>query len=223
MNIWFFNHYAVPTSLYPLARPYHFANHLQQKGHKVTIFAASSVHLSDKNLITDGRQMRAKRVDGIRYVFLKARNYEGNGLGRILNFFDYTIRLFTQTGKFNKPDVIMATSVHPLTSVAGIILAKKYHCPCVLEIADLWPLTLVEYGAMREGQLVTRALYALEHCLPAFHDLGTKIGKEISKKFGIDAMEVTDEVFESSQSVVFDEAENRMHTIKAVMAATLGA
>lgn len=113
MNIWFFNHYAVPTSLYPLARPYHFANHLQQKGHKVTIFAASSVHLSDKNLITDGRQMRAKRVDGIRYVFLKARNYEGNGLGRILNFFDYTIRLFTQTGKFNKPDVIMATSVHP--------------------------------------------------------------------------------------------------------------
>jgi ornithine carbamoyltransferase len=61
------------------------------------------------------------------------------------------------------------------------------------------------------------------HCLPAFHDLGTKIGKEISAKFGIDAMEVTDEVFESTQSVVFDEAENRMHTIKAVMAATLGA
>ena len=61
------------------------------------------------------------------------------------------------------------------------------------------------------------------HCLPAFHDLETKIGKQISEKFNLDAMEVTDEVFESSQSVVFDEAENRMHTIKAVMAATLGA
>ena len=61
------------------------------------------------------------------------------------------------------------------------------------------------------------------HCLPAFHDLGTKIGKQISEKFNLDAMEVTNEVFESSQSVVFDEAENRMHTIKAVMAATLGA
>ena len=61
------------------------------------------------------------------------------------------------------------------------------------------------------------------HCLPAFHDLDTKIGKEIHEKFGLDAMEVTDEVFESAQSVVFDEAENRMHTIKAVMAATLGA
>ena len=59
------------------------------------------------------------------------------------------------------------------------------------------------------------------HCLPSFHDLGTVIGKEIGEKFGISSMEVTDEVFESSASVVFDEAENRMHTIKAVMAATL--
>ena len=59
------------------------------------------------------------------------------------------------------------------------------------------------------------------HCLPAFHDLKTKIGKEMGEKFGITEMEVTDEVFESGQSVVFDEAENRMHTIKAVMAATL--
>lgn len=59
------------------------------------------------------------------------------------------------------------------------------------------------------------------HCLPAFHDLKTKIGKEMSERFGISEMEVTDEVFESSQSVVFEEAENRMHTIKAVMAATL--
>ena len=59
------------------------------------------------------------------------------------------------------------------------------------------------------------------HCLPAFHDVKTKIGKEIFEKFGIDCMEVTDEVFESPQSIVFDEAENRMHTIKAVMAATL--
>ena len=59
------------------------------------------------------------------------------------------------------------------------------------------------------------------HCLPAFHDLNTTIGKQIYEKFGLDCMEVTDEVFESPQSIVFDEAENRMHTIKAVMAATL--
>ena len=60
------------------------------------------------------------------------------------------------------------------------------------------------------------------HCLPAFHNLKTQIGREVYEKFGMDGLEVTDEVFESGQSVVFDEAENRMHTIKAVMMATLG-
>jgi ornithine carbamoyltransferase len=59
------------------------------------------------------------------------------------------------------------------------------------------------------------------HCLPAFHNLETKVGQEIHKKFGLDAMEVTEDVFESSVSIVFDEAENRVHTIKAVMVATL--
>ena len=60
------------------------------------------------------------------------------------------------------------------------------------------------------------------HCLPSFHDLNTVIGRQIHDKFGLDEIEVTDEVFESEQSIVFDEAENRMHTIKAVMLATLG-
>lgn len=59
------------------------------------------------------------------------------------------------------------------------------------------------------------------HCLPAFHDLKTKIGADIYEKFGLDCMEVTDEVFEGPRSIVFDEAENRMHTIKAVIAATI--
>ncbi|WP_326653265.1 MULTISPECIES: ornithine carbamoyltransferase [unclassified Streptomyces] len=60
------------------------------------------------------------------------------------------------------------------------------------------------------------------HCLPAFHDLGTKVGREIHERHGLTELEVTDEVFESDHSVVFDEAENRMHTIKAIMVATLG-
>ena len=79
-----------------------------------------------------------------------------------------------------------------------------------------------------EPYRVTRALMdnagpqcRFMHCLPAFHDLKTTVGKQIFDKFGIECMEVTDEVFESAQSIVFDEAENRMHTIKAVMAATL--
>jgi ornithine carbamoyltransferase len=60
------------------------------------------------------------------------------------------------------------------------------------------------------------------HCLPAFHNRDTKVGEDIFKKFGLDGMEVTEDVFESEHSIVFDEAENRLHTIKAVMVATLG-
>ena len=59
------------------------------------------------------------------------------------------------------------------------------------------------------------------HCLPAFHDLETEVGGEMFERYGLDAMEVTDEVFESPASIVFDQAENRMHTIKAVLVATL--
>ena len=84
-------------------------------------------------------------------------------------------------------------------------------------INDLTPYSVTSSVMAMTGKPETIFM----HCLPAFHDLKTQIGKEIGDKFGITAMEVTDEVFESAQSVVFDEAENRMHTIKAVMAATL--
>lgn len=81
---------------------------------------------------------------------------------------------------------------------------------------------LLPYQVNKQAMDNAKADAIFMHCLPAFHDLKTKIGEEISKKFGLTEMEVTDEVFESSQSVVFDEAENRMHSIKAIMAATLG-
>lgn len=85
-------------------------------------------------------------------------------------------------------------------------------------IRDLAPYKVTKHVMDQAGE---QAIFL--HCLPAFHDLNTTIGKEMGQRFGITDMEVTDEVFESPCSKVFDEAENRMHTIKAVMAATLGA
>ena len=84
-------------------------------------------------------------------------------------------------------------------------------------IQDLKP-----YQVNSEVMKKAKSTAIFMHDLPSFHDLNTKIGKEIYEKFGLEGLEVTDEVFESEQSVVFDEAENRMHTIKAVIAATLG-
>ena len=80
---------------------------------------------------------------------------------------------------------------------------------------------LTRYRVTKELMELAGPQCKFMHCLPAFHDLNTIIGKEMHQKFGVECMEVTDEVFEGPQSIVFDEAENRLHTIKAVMAATL--
>ena len=92
------------------------------------------------------------------------------------------------------------------------------------EPADVWQeriAALSPYAVTKELMANAGKQCRFMHCLPAFHDLKTVIGLDIYKKFGLTSMEVTDEVFESDASIVFDEAENRMHTIKAVMAATL--
>ena len=93
MNIWLINHYAVPPQYYPLARPTDFARNLMAMGHQVTIFAASTVHNSDRNLIDDGRVFREETVDGVRYVYVRCRDYQGNGLKRILNTCEFAAKL----------------------------------------------------------------------------------------------------------------------------------
>ena len=112
----------------------------------------------------------------------------------------------------------------PMTAVKGAHVIYTDVWVSMGEPDSVWQERIEELSPYR----VTKALMdaagsqcRFMHCLPAFHDLNTEIGKDVFEKFGIDCMEVTDEVFESEQSIVFDEAENRMHTIKAVMAATL--
>ena len=93
------------------------------------------------------------------------------------------------------------------------------------EPVEVWAERIAALGAYQVNSALMAAAKptaVFMHCLPAFHDHKTVIGKEMGERFGRDAMEVTDEVFEGPQSIVFDEAENRMHTIKAVIAATLG-
>ncbi|MBR1972532.1 MAG: ornithine carbamoyltransferase [Oscillospiraceae bacterium] len=112
----------------------------------------------------------------------------------------------------------------PMTATKGADVIYTDVWVSMGEPDSVWQSRIEELSPYR----VTKALMdnagsqcRFMHCLPAFHDVKTTIGKQIFDKFGIDCMEVTDEVFESEQSIVFDEAENRMHTIKAVMAATL--
>lgn len=146
MNIWLINHYAVPPKYYPLARQTYFAKHLMALGHTVTIFAASTVHNSDKNLITGKERWRQETVDGVHYVYIKCLDYQGNGLRRIYNICEFAWKLPGVCKKFPRPDAIVATSVPPTSCAIGVYLARKYKCRGVAEIADLWPEGIVVNG-----------------------------------------------------------------------------
>ena len=119
---------------------------------------------------------------------------------------------------------VLEFSTNPMTAVKGAHVIYTDVWVSMGEPDSVWQERISELSPYRVTKQLMDAAgdqCRFMHCLPAFHDLNTTIGKQIYEKFGIDCMEVTDEVFESSQSIVFDEAENRMHTIKAVMAATL--
>ena len=112
----------------------------------------------------------------------------------------------------------------PKKAVAGAHVIYTDVWVSMGEPADVWESRIQELTPYRVTMELMEAAgeqCKFMHCLPAFHDLNTTIGRDIYEKFGVSCMEVTDEVFESEKSIVFDEAENRMHTIKAVMAATL--
>ena len=146
MRIWLINHYAVPPRYYPLARQNYFAKYLMRAGHEVTIFAASTVHNSDLNLIEDDTPYREDVVDGVHYVLIRCKSYHGNGVSRILNMLEFARKLPGVCNKYPRPDAIVATSMPPMSCAAGIKLARKYGCRGIAEIADLWPESIVAYG-----------------------------------------------------------------------------
>ena len=112
----------------------------------------------------------------------------------------------------------------PMTATAGADVIYTDVWVSMGEPAEVWQERIDDLSPYQVNAALMQnagAQCRFMHCLPAFHDLKTTTGKQIHEQFGLTCMEVTDEVFESKQSIVFDEAENRMHTIKAVMAATL--
>jgi len=162
-NLWIWNHYA--TNMYKdrAGRHYWFAENLVRNGYNPTIFCASTNHFSDENIDTKGKKYITDLQDGISFVFVNTPNYKGNGKKRIYNMISFYRKLFPvakEYAKLNgKPDVILASSVHPLTLVAGIKNAKKFKIPCICEVRDLWPESIVAYGALKRNSLVAKILY----------------------------------------------------------------
>ena len=146
MNIWIIDHYSVPIKYYPLARNTNFAKYLKTEGHKVTIFAASSVHNSDVNLVKKNREYINIIDNDVNYVLIKCHQYTGNGVNRVLNMYEFARKLEKVCAHYEKPDVIISTSMTLFACKKGIELAQKYKCKKIAQITDLWPETLIAYG-----------------------------------------------------------------------------
>lgn len=162
MKIWLINHYAVPPQFYPLARPSLFAKNLIKMGHDVTIIAASTVHNSDKNLITDNEKVKKFTDDGIPYILIKCSGYKGNGAKRVINILEFAQKLPKVMNTLERPDAIVATSFDPFTCYEGIKYAKKHGIKAVAEIADLWPETLVAISGISPKNPFVKYLRKIE-------------------------------------------------------------
>ena len=162
-TIWIWNHYATNMFFEKGGRHHWFGRHLIQKGYNVKIFCASTIHNSTEEVDTKGGIYLTDFSDGIEYVFIMTPKYTGNGKARIKNMYAFYKELFPVSkeiaAKNGKPDVILASSVHPLTLIAGIKIAKKIGIPCVCEVRDLWPESLIEVGILKRDSLPAKVLY----------------------------------------------------------------
>lgn len=162
-TIWIMNHYATNMFFDKGGRHYWFAENLLENGYEPTIFCANTRHNSGNIIaIPKGKYLRMT-TENIPFVFVKTINYRGNGIQRINNMLMFAWNLFSlakeYSRNFGKPDVILASSVHPLTLVAGIKIARKFGVPCICEIRDLWPESLVAYGFLKRSSIIAKMLY----------------------------------------------------------------
>lgn len=148
-NVWIMNHYAGSMFFDKGGRHYNFAKYLRREGYEPVIFCANSKH-GQQELFFDNKNLWqehiAEEID-TPFIFVKARTYQGNGKQRVLNMVDF-YRNVKKTAKqyakeYGTPDIIYASSVHPLTLVAGIQLAKYFRVKCICEVRDLWPETII--------------------------------------------------------------------------------
>ncbi|MEY8261607.1 glycosyltransferase family 4 protein [Oscillospiraceae bacterium 50-60] len=168
-NVWIINHYAGGMLFDQGGRHYNFAKYLkQQADYEPVIFCASSEHGKPRQYfdMQDLWQKHTSEEIGVPWVFVRARTYVGNGKQRVLNLIDFYKNVKRAAKKYTarheKPDVIYASSPHPLTLVAGIQLAKYYRVKCICEVRDLWPESLIVYGLLKRNSLLAKALYAGE-------------------------------------------------------------
>ncbi len=165
-KIWIMNHHASNMFYNKGGRHYWFAKYLKRSGYEPVVFTCNAKHGIAERFVDTKElwvEQYAEDID-VPFVFVNARTYANNGRKRILCMIDFYHNLkktaLQYEKKYGTPDVILASSVHPLTLVAGLQLAKKYKIKCICEMRDLWPEALVSYSEkLKKMKLLTNLLY----------------------------------------------------------------
>ncbi|PPK45274.1 glycosyltransferase family 4 protein [Clostridium algidicarnis] len=162
-NIWIINHYSMPPEYETRVRNNIMAKYLIQKGYKVKIFAASTIHNTDINLIKDRKKLYIKKTyDGLDFVHIKTSNYSGNGISRIINMLQFPLRLLKVSKKIGeKPDVIIC-DLEAIFAWSPYLVAKRFKSKFILEVRDLWPESIVVYKNISKNNPIIRILYKVE-------------------------------------------------------------
>ena len=168
-TVWILNHYAGNMFLVGGGRHFYLAKYLKENGFNPIIFCSNYDHFTQKKCI-ESKTIWVEEQEPeteVTYVFIKTRAYSNNGIQRVLNMTDFYKGMLKVAKQFAEeyglPDVIYASSVHPLTLVAGIKLAKRFNVKCISEVRDLWPESIVAYSPKwKRTNPVMRILYSGE-------------------------------------------------------------
>lgn len=166
-NIWIFHHYATPPTMNGFTRPYNFGINLAEHGYNTKVFAASYLHFSGINLIKNNTLYMNYNDCKIPFVFIKTPSSSGNGIGRVLNMLVYyknSIKVAKELiKKGERPNLIIASSPHPLTMVSALKISKELGVPCICEVRDFWPEVFFMGGRLKEKSLLGKFLVGGEH------------------------------------------------------------
>ena len=163
-HVWMLNHYALEPGSPGGTRHFHLAENLPDYGWSATIIAASIVAHSGHQRLNPGERHRMEMHKGIPFLLINTPKYRGNGRGRIVNMLAYSFRAIipASTRDLKKPDLIIGSSVHPFAALSGVLLAKRFNVPFIFEVRDLWPLTLISMGRLKEKSMMAWVLRRLE-------------------------------------------------------------
>ncbi len=163
MNILILNQYALPSGSAGITRHGDLARVLVKRAHKVTIIASSFDYLTRQQNSNTTAKLNKETHHDVNFLWLKTTPYQANDGKRVKSMLDYTIKAFLQGLSLeDKPDIVIASSPHLLTGLTGIFLSCYYRIPFIFEIRDMWPLVLVELGALKRNSFSYKILVAIE-------------------------------------------------------------